>query len=228
MKFIAYLLVAANVALAVYYFTNQTEKDNQNQNSVSATLSNLSINKQNDGPKTSIQPITKEIIVPKPIIKQPIVKEVGVCIEINQILELESANNIQSFLNNNQISFELRQQQFVVKTAYAILTGPFSSTNRTKLEIKNLINDNIDYYLLPSGPNKGAISFGLYSNKQSAQNEVTKFIAKDYDVRLEENNTYNTQYFIDIPAKSSKQLTSELWNIIIKSHSAINKSKKDC
>ena len=169
MKFIAYLLVAANVALGAYYFSTQKEKNSPVQNNTSATLSNLStkINTPNVKPMAVVNAPTfktETAVIKRPLVSPPALT----CIQISQILEKKTATDIQTKLTGYQINNKLRQKDIVIKTVYAILIGPFSSDNRTNLEIKNLKENKIDYYVLPDGENKGAISLGLYSNKTGA------------------------------------------------------------
>ncbi|BCE00766.1 hypothetical protein [Marinicellulosiphila megalodicopiae] len=228
MKLIAYILIAANIVFAAFYFSTKTDAKNKTVKSTQATLSNLAYSPQSTTQQKPTTASIKPIEAAKPAIQAQPVKPATFCIEISQIIEPETVTSIQSILNKNQITHSVRELESLIKTEYWILIGPFSSTNRTKLEVSNLKKESIDYYIRANEPYTGAISLGLYSGLSNAKGEVERINKKGFDSRLEERKIFKTLYFFDLPSHSSTKLDNNVWNELLKSSSTIKKSKKDC
>lgn len=95
--------------------------------------------------------------------------------------------------------------EHVERIRYWVLLPPYRSDEQARVAVERLKRAGLkDYYLIPNGENKNALSLGVFSSRESAQRRINDAASLNLKVRVEEVNFPSHRYVIELRAAAGQ------------------------
>jgi hypothetical protein len=210
MKWIAFLLLGANLLFLGFYVTNppdstsdETSPPEWSGNGRLIRIAELSGNDQLPKRKALDKNVIPEGVTShadslESAVVTPVSPAPGQtnCYEVSGFADEKTALEAQIALDAAGVDSDPPRLEHVDRLRYWVLLPPFNADVQTRAAVERLKGAGInDYYLIPSGENKNALSLGVFSTREAAQQRVSEIASLKWKVRVEEVS-FPTRHYV--------------------------------
>jgi hypothetical protein len=115
------------------------------------------------------------------------------------------------------------------RTAYWVYLAPLSSREAAEAVARKLRERGVtDYFVVPSGENKYAVSLGLFSKEDGALRRLDEITALGLKPLVEVKDQNKTLYWVDYDETGGRRIPEPLWQSLVRTHGSIRRIPRGC
>lgn len=113
-------------------------------------------------------------------------------------------------LKERGLQAKMRSQQEQVAKGYWVYIPPLPNRDEAKNMMREMERNNIESFIVTKGNKTNAVSVGIYGELVAAEARRDELRAKGFGVELEERASSSTEFWVQVPVNSEKEMLSEI------------------
>lgn len=113
-------------------------------------------------------------------------------------------------LKERGLQAKIRSQQELIAKGYWVYIPPLTNREEAKNMMREMQRNNIESFIVTKGNKTNAVSVGIYGELVAAEARRDELRAKGFAVELEERASTSTEFWVQVPVISEKEMLSEI------------------
>jgi hypothetical protein len=152
----------------------------------------------------------------------------GQCQLIGPFVELLHAEYVVERLSGLAIESVIKNVEIVDGKSFWVYLKPEMSEKEALRRLYEIQAKSIDSYIIPSGELANGISFGQFSDLQTAERKAEKIRGQGYAVQIKEVPKSHSEVWVEMDGKYDRKVTDEQWLDILKEEKGIERRLNYC
>jgi hypothetical protein len=152
----------------------------------------------------------------------------GQCQLIGPFVELLHAEYVVERLSGLEIASVIKNVEIVDGKSFWVYLKPEMSEKEALRRLYEIQAKSIDSYIIPTGLLANGISFGQFSDIQTAERKAEKIRGQGYAVQIKEVPKSHSEVWVEMDGKYDRKVTDEQWLDILKEEKGIERRLNYC
>jgi hypothetical protein len=151
------------------------------------------------------------------------------CYTLGPLDDQPAADELAARLQGLGLAVARRVIEDTERTAYWVHLAPLSSREAAEAMAGRLKERGVtDYFVVPSGENRYAVSLGLFSKEGGALRRVDEIAGLGLKPLVEVKDQNKTLYWVDYDETGTQRIPEPLWQSLIRTHGSIRRIPRGC
>ena len=143
-------------------------------------------------------------------IDKPPTKSKEQCFIVGPYAQNIDATSAVMQLKERGLQAKIRSQQEQIAKGYWVYIPPLPNREEAKKMMREMQRNNVESFIVTKGNKTNAVSVGIYGELVAAEARRDELRAKGFAVELEERASTSTEFWVQVPVNSEKEMLSEI------------------
>jgi hypothetical protein len=155
--------------------------------------------------------------------------DVSRCGIIGPLKDRQVAKEVMEDLKKSELEAKLERSIKKEQIGYWVVIPPMEDGSQAQAKIDELAQVGLkDIWHFRGGGMKNAISLGMFSKKENAENFSKEVLAKGFETEMRPRYLNKTSYLVKFSITNSKTVVDNLWGEVEKKYSKMPFTKQSC